>query len=79
MLSEREDQILRFLASGTRNKLIAHDLGISEATVKFHIRALLRKLGAANRTQAAIWGMQTRSRGPRMADEELAAEAGSAE
>jgi two-component system nitrate/nitrite response regulator NarL len=57
VLSEREDQILRFLTSGTRNKLIAHDLGITEATVKFHIRALMRKLGAANRTQAAILGM----------------------
>lgn len=53
-LSEREYQILRFLSKRTR-KLIAFDLGISEATVKFHIRALLRKIGVANRTQAAMW------------------------
>jgi two-component system nitrate/nitrite response regulator NarL len=56
-LSGREDQILRFIVSGSRNKLIARDLGISEATVKVHVRALLRKLGATNRTQAAILGM----------------------
>lgn len=60
-LSERENQILRYLTAGSRNKLIAYDLGITEATVKVHIRALLRKLGADNRTQAAIWAMNNRA------------------
>ena len=54
-------RILRYLVSGSRNKLIACDLGITESTVKVHIRALLRKLGAGNRTQAAIWAMNHRS------------------
>jgi len=57
LLSKREDEILHFLLSGSRDKQIALDLGISEATVKVHVRALLRKLGASNRTQVAIWGM----------------------
>ena len=60
-LSERENQILRYLTAGSRNKLIAYDLGITEATVKVHIRSLLRKLGADNRTQAAIWAMNNRA------------------
>ncbi|HYZ47520.1 MAG TPA: response regulator transcription factor [Sphingomonas sp.] len=56
-LSEREDQILRCLVAGLANKLIARDLGITEGTVKVHIKALLRKIRAGNRTQAAIWAM----------------------
>lgn len=60
-LSERENQILRYLTAGSRNKLIAFDLGITEATVKVHIRSLLRKVGAGNRTQAAIWAMNNRA------------------
>lgn len=54
-LSERERQILRCLNQGRPNKHIAHQLNLSEATVKTHIRTLLRKIGASNRTQAAIW------------------------
>ncbi|HYZ62148.1 MAG TPA: response regulator transcription factor [Acetobacteraceae bacterium] len=57
LLSDREDQVLRGLVEGAPNKLIARDLGITEATVKVHIKSLLRKLHAANRTQAAIWGI----------------------
>lgn len=53
-LSEREQDILRCLASGHSNKSIARDLSITESTVKAHVRSILRKLGAENRTQAAI-------------------------
>jgi two-component system, NarL family, nitrate/nitrite response regulator NarL len=56
-LTPREIEILRHIASGEANKAIGARLGISDATVKLHLRKLLRKLGAANRTQAAIWAM----------------------
>ena len=56
-LSPRETSILRCLARGASNKLIARDLQISEATVKVHVKAILRQIGVANRTQAAIWAM----------------------
>ena len=56
-LSERETQILRCLVDGLPNKLIARNLAITEATVKVHIKGLLRKLRVSNRTQAAVWGM----------------------
>jgi two-component system nitrate/nitrite response regulator NarL len=58
-LSGREEQILDCLARGMSNKLIARDLNISEATVKVHLRSLLRKLRLQNRTQAAIWAVQS--------------------
>lgn len=57
-LSEREVEILRLLASGKPNKVIAMILEITEATVKVHVKAVLRKLQAANRTQAAIWAIR---------------------
>lgn len=56
-LSEREAQILRCLGDGAPNKRIARDLAITEATVKVHIKGLLRKLRVNNRTQAAVWGL----------------------
>ena len=56
-LSDREVQILRCLISGDANKLIARRLDITEATVKVHIKAILRKLRVMNRTQAAIWAV----------------------
>lgn len=55
VLSERERQILHCLVKGSSNKAIARDLKIAEATVKVHIKGLLRKIGANNRTQAAVW------------------------
>ena len=51
-LSEREIDVLRHVASGTRNRDIAAQLFISEETVKFHIRHIMQKLGASDRTQA---------------------------
>jgi two-component system nitrate/nitrite response regulator NarL len=56
-LSPREVQILRHLMSGYSNKAIARELSISEATVKVHLKALLRKVRVSNRTQAAVWAL----------------------
>lgn len=57
-LSGREGEILGKLLLGHSNKMIARELVISEATVKVHLKALLRKLKARNRTQAAIWAIE---------------------
>ena len=57
-LSAREREILRFLTKGEPNKVIARKLEITEATIKAHVKAILRKMGAANRTQAAMWASQ---------------------
>ena len=56
-LSPRETSILQCLARGASNKLIGREIKISEATVKVHVKAILRKIGVANRTQAAVWAM----------------------
>jgi two-component system nitrate/nitrite response regulator NarL len=56
-LSPREQDILQALVSGSSNKVIAFKLGITEATVKVHLKTLLRKIDVNNRTQAAIWAM----------------------
>jgi two-component system, NarL family, nitrate/nitrite response regulator NarL len=57
-LSPREKLILRCLVEGDSNKLIARKIDIAEGTVKVHIKAILRKIGVHNRTQAAIWGIE---------------------
>jgi two-component system nitrate/nitrite response regulator NarL len=54
-LSRRERQILLCLVDGRSNKEIARVLGISEATTKIHLKGLLRKVNAHNRTQVAVW------------------------
>lgn len=54
-LSGREIETLQCLLWGESNKLIARRLSITEATIKVHIKSLLRKINASNRTQAAIW------------------------
>jgi two-component system nitrate/nitrite response regulator NarL len=54
-LSERERHILACLARGDPNKLIARACSITEATVKVHLKTILRKIARRNRTQAAIW------------------------
>jgi two-component system nitrate/nitrite response regulator NarL len=56
-LSTREVETLACLVQGYSNKLIARRFDIAEATVKVHIKAILRKIRAGNRTQAAIWAM----------------------
>jgi len=60
-LSAREKSILRCLIEGDSNKCIARKIDIAEATVKVHVKAILRKIGVQNRTQAAIWGMNNGS------------------
>jgi two-component system nitrate/nitrite response regulator NarL len=57
-LSEREIQILDGLVKGHANKVIARRCGITEATVKVHMKSILRKIRACNRTQAAIWALE---------------------
>ena len=51
-LTLREIEVLRLLAGGNANKLIADKLSIAEETVKFHVRNILSKLGASDRTHA---------------------------
>jgi DNA-binding NarL/FixJ family response regulator len=63
-LSPREKSILRCLVEGDSNKCIARKLDIAEATVKVHVKAILRKIRVQNRTQAAIWGMKNGSLAP---------------
>jgi two-component system nitrate/nitrite response regulator NarL len=54
-LSPREHDVLCCLMAGYSNKVIARELSVCEATVKVHVKAILRKLKVNNRTQAAIW------------------------
>jgi two-component system nitrate/nitrite response regulator NarL len=63
-LSPREKSILRCLVEGDSNKCIARKIDIAEATVKVHVKAILRKIRVQNRTQAAIWGMRNGSLAP---------------
>jgi len=57
-LSKREQLILCHLTNGASNKQIARDIDVAEATVKVHVKALLRKVGVRNRTQAAMWAIK---------------------
>jgi two-component system NarL family response regulator len=57
-LSAREVEVLRRIVAGRANKEIASDLHITEATVKSHVNSLLGKLGASDRTHAAVLGLQ---------------------
>lgn len=54
-LSERECDVLRLIAAGDSNKMIARALGVSPHTVKRHVANILDKLGARSRSQAAAW------------------------
>ncbi|WP_166802254.1 LuxR C-terminal-related transcriptional regulator [Microvirga pakistanensis] len=53
--SRRELEVLGRLREGASNKIIARELNVTESTVKVHVKAILRKIGAGNRSQAAIW------------------------
>src|ERR1051326_6228645 len=57
-LTMREGEVLRLLADGLANKEIALKLGISEHTIKFHIRSIMAKLGVASRTEAVTRGLR---------------------
>ena len=51
-------KILDSLVKGHANKVIARKCAISEATVKVHMKSILRKIRVANRTQAAVWALE---------------------
>jgi DNA-binding NarL/FixJ family response regulator len=57
-LTARELEVLRMMAEGAANKIIAWKLGISEHTVKFHVASILAKLGASSRTEAVTIGIR---------------------
>ena len=57
-LSERELDVLRLVARGRPNKLIARELEISEKTVKAHLTNVFQRIGVSDRTQAALWYRQ---------------------
>lgn len=54
-MSEREQEVLRLVASGLPNKAIARQLGIAERTVKAHLTNIFQRIGVTDRTQAALW------------------------
>ena len=57
-LTPREREILKHLAEGQSNKVIARNLGISDGTVKLHVKAILRKLGVHSRVEAAVMAVE---------------------
>jgi DNA-binding NarL/FixJ family response regulator len=57
-LTPSEQRVLELLKTGQPNKVIARELGIEETTVKVHVRRIMKKLHAANRTQAALVAQQ---------------------
>ena len=57
-LTQRQMEVLRFMAQGNSNKEIARELGISENTVRVHISAIISALDATNRTEAAYSAMR---------------------
>lgn len=63
LLSRREREVLAALRRGLSNKVIAGEMALSENTVKIHVRNVLRKLGATNRTMAALHGAATAGAG----------------
>jgi DNA-binding NarL/FixJ family response regulator len=54
-LTDREREVLRLVARGLANKQIARHLGITERTVKAHLTSAFQRIGATDRTQAALW------------------------
>ncbi|MDT7525998.1 MULTISPECIES: two-component system response regulator NarL [Idiomarinaceae] len=54
-LTNREQEILKLIAKGMSNKVIARELDISDGTVKVHVKHLLKKLGLRSRVEAAVW------------------------
>jgi DNA-binding NarL/FixJ family response regulator len=60
ILTIREEEVLKSLRAGRQNKIIAYELGISESTVKVHLRNIMKKLKVSNRTQAAMRIDETR-------------------
>ncbi len=63
VVTDRERQIIRYVALGRSNKLVARELGIAEGTVKVHIKRLLRKLHLRSRVDIAVWAVDHGYRG----------------
>lgn len=63
LVTDRERQIIRCVALGKSNKLVARELGIAEGTVKVHIKRLLRKLHIRSRVDIAVWAIDHGYRG----------------
>lgn len=57
-LTQREFEILRAIAGGNSNKMIANKLGITEGTVKVHVKNMLKKLQLKTRVEAAVWAVE---------------------
>jgi len=57
-LTKREREVLSLIAAGLSNKRLATRLGISEKTVKAHLTSVFRRIGVADRTQAAMWALR---------------------
>ncbi|MEC7471737.1 MAG: two-component system response regulator NarL [Pseudomonadota bacterium] len=62
-LTKREKEVLRLIAKGQSNKMIARKLGITEGTVKVHVKNLLHKLGLRSRVEAAVWVLENEAKG----------------
>ena len=63
-LTDRELAVLKCLAGGQSNKVIARNLSITEGTVKVHVKHLLKKLGFRSRVEAAVWASEQGLRVP---------------
>ena len=57
-LTARENEVLQLLARGLTNRAIAQELGITQHTIKFHVNAIMSKLGAQSRTEAVVRATQ---------------------
>jgi len=57
-LTDRESEILTLISKGLSNKLIARELGITDGTVKVHVKHLLKKLNLRSRVEAAVWAVE---------------------
>jgi two-component system nitrate/nitrite response regulator NarL len=63
-LTDQEGRILDLIAAGMSNKAVARELNISDATVKVHVKHLLRKLNLRSRLEAAVWAIEHRRPAP---------------
>lgn len=62
-LTKRELEVLRLVAAAKTNESIAKELGITERTVRFHLRNIYDKIGVHSRTEAAVWAVRHRLAG----------------
>ncbi|HEU0187305.1 MAG TPA: two-component system response regulator NarL [Gallionellaceae bacterium] len=62
-LTEQEGKILEQISAGKSNKVIANELGITEGTVKVHVKHLLKKLNLKSRVEAAVWAVEKAKKG----------------